>query len=221
MTDQVSGSSLPQARDLGRQPQEQTEQPSRRHNHIHHYRNVRSSHQHNHQHLHDIRSHSNRRVDGRDTSDDALQDTSDVVVIVETVSVLQVTDRTGATIIRTLPHDYSTAPVVTASPTESTVAGTTDQPSPTDLADLPDTTSTSSSASDDGNGAADSSSSSASSVVEEPTVTYSVSSMPTSFPTLSYAPIPSTPLSAAPVFPSLNGLSNSSMYIPRFSMSLV
>ncbi|KAI1366585.1 hypothetical protein F5Y08DRAFT_351250 [Xylaria arbuscula] len=214
MTDQVSGSSLPQARDLGRQPQEQTEQLSRRHNHIHHYRNVHSSRHHNHQHLHDIRSRNNRPVDGRDTSDDDLQDTSDVVVIVETISVLQVTDVTGATIIRTLPHDYSTAPVVTATPTESTVAGTTDQPSPTDPLDLPDTTtsaSSSSSVNDDGNGAAGSSSLFSSSVVEEPTGTYSVSSMPTSFPTLSYAPITSTPLSAAPVFPSISGLSNSTL----------
>ncbi|KAI0525646.1 hypothetical protein F5B22DRAFT_642653 [Xylaria bambusicola] len=205
MTDQVSGSSLPQTRDLGRQHQEYPlEQPARRHSHLHHYRNVHSSRQHNHQHLHHIRSQKNRRVGGRDTSDDDLQENSDVVVIVETISVLQVTDLTGATIIRTLPHDYPTAPVLTTSSTEPTVAGTTNQPS---LTDFFDTTPTNS-ASDDGNGAADPSSSFSSSVVEEPTVTSSDSSMPISFPTLSYAPITSTPLSAAPVFPSLSGLSN-------------
>ncbi|KAI3335082.1 hypothetical protein F4824DRAFT_165385 [Ustulina deusta] len=217
MTDQVSGSSLPQARDLGRQhqeQQEQQEQPSRRHNHLHH-RSGQSSHQHNHQHLHHVRSQRNRKVDRRDTSDDDLRNSSDVVVIVETVSVLQVTDLTGATIIETLPHDYPTAPTVTASQTESAVAGTTEQSSPTDL---PDTTSNSS-VSDDRNGVADPSLSSSSSTLEEPTVTPSGSSMPTSFPTLSYAPITSTPLSAAPVFPSLSGLSNSTLSSSGFSNS--
>ncbi|KAI0540132.1 hypothetical protein GGR58DRAFT_499539 [Xylaria digitata] len=211
MTDQVSGSSLPQTRDLGRQQQpeqeQQQEQPSR-HTHLH-YRNVKSSHQHNHnhQHLHHVRSQRNRIPDRRDTSDDDLQNTSDIVVIVETISVLQVTDLTGATIIRTLPHDYSATPIVTSSQSESTGAGTTDYPSSTDL---PDTTSTSS-VSDDGNGAGDLSSSSSTSVIEEPTVTPSGSSMPTTFPTLSYAPITSTPLSPTPVFPSLSGLSNSTL----------
>ncbi|KAI1420634.1 hypothetical protein F5Y12DRAFT_788099 [Xylaria sp. FL1777] len=222
MTDQVSGSSLPQTRDLGRQHQEHQDHqdhdepppPSRRHTHLHH-RNVQSSHQHNHQHLHHVRSQRNRKVDGRDTSDDDLQNASDVVVIVETISVLQVTDWTGATIIRTLPHDYPTVPVVTGSQTEPTVAGTTDQPAPTNLPGL----TSNSSANDDGNGVADPSLSSSSSIVEEPTVTPSGSSMPTSFPTLSYAPITSTPLSAAPVFPSLSGLSNSTPLSSGFSNS--
>ncbi|KAI0967510.1 hypothetical protein F4678DRAFT_245025 [Xylaria arbuscula] len=224
MTDPVSGSSLPQARDLGRQHHGHHEQPSRRHTHLH-YRNG----QHNHQHLHHARSSQrNRIVDERDTSDDDLQDSSDVVVIVETISVLQVTDRTGATIVETLPHYYSTPPAVTATQTESAVTGTsdrtsdrttdqtTDQPSSTNL---PDTTSTSSSVSDDGNGVADPSSSYSSSAVGEPTVTPSGSSMPTSFPTLSYAPITSTPLSAAPVFPSLSGLSNSTLLSTSLSNS--
>ncbi|KAI0810537.1 hypothetical protein GGR55DRAFT_112928 [Xylaria sp. FL0064] len=214
MTDQVSGSSLPQARDLGRQHQEHHEQPSRRHTHLHH-RTGQSSHQHNHQHLHHVRSQRNRAVGARDTSDDDTQDSSDVVVIVETISVLQITDKTGATIIETLPHDYPTTPVVTGTQTELAGAGTTDQPSPTGL---PDTTS-SSSVSDGGNGVADPSSSSSSSSLEEPTVTPSVSSMHTSFPTLSYAPLTSTPLSAAPVFPSLSGLSNSTLLSSGFSNS--
>ncbi|KAI0420157.1 hypothetical protein F5X98DRAFT_37631 [Xylaria grammica] len=207
MTDQVSGSSLPQARDLGRQHQEQPQEQPRRHTHLH-YRNVHSSHQHNHQHIHHVRSQRDRKVDRRDTSDDGSQNASDVVVIVETISVLQVTDVSGSTIIRTLPHDYSATPVgVTSSSTESIVAGTTDQPSSSTY--LQDITSTSS-ASDDGNGVAGPSSSS-SSVVEESTVTPSGSSMPTTFPTLSYAPITSTHLSAAPVFPSISGLSNSTL----------
>ncbi|KAI0544821.1 hypothetical protein F4679DRAFT_508457 [Xylaria curta] len=110
------------------------------------------------------------------------------------------------TIIKTLPHDYSTTPVITDSRPESTVASSTEKPPSTDT-DLPDTASTSS-ASNDGNGVAHPSSSS-SSTIEDPTVTPSGSSMPTSFPTLSYAPITATPLSTAPVFPSLSGLSNS------------
>ncbi|RWA05073.1 hypothetical protein EKO27_g10035 [Xylaria grammica] len=157
MTDQVSGSSLPQARDLGRQHQEQPQEQPRRHTHLH-YRNVHSSHQHNHQHIHHVRSQRDRKVDRRDTSDDGSQNASDVVVIVETISVLQVTDVSGSTIIRTLPHDYSATPVgVTSSSTESIVAGTTDQPSSSTY--LQDITSTSS-ASDDGNGVAGPSSSS-------------------------------------------------------------
>ncbi|KAI0196581.1 hypothetical protein EV127DRAFT_476637 [Xylaria flabelliformis] len=225
MTDQVSGSSLPQTRDLRQQHQQQHQQPQeqqeqdqhRRHTHPH-SRKVPSSHQHNskrsnhnhshnHQHLHHVRSQQNSEPHQRDTSDDNADTSSDIVVVVETISVLQVTDLTGATIIKTLPHDYPTTPVITDSRSESTtVASSTKKPSSTDT-DLPDTTSTSS-ASNDGNGVAHPSSSS-SSTIEDPTVTPSGSSMPTSFPTLSYAPITATPLSAAPVFPSLSGHSNS------------
>ncbi|TGJ86028.1 hypothetical protein E0Z10_g2786 [Xylaria hypoxylon] len=161
MTDQVSGSSLPQTQDFGRQQQqqEQEQQQPRRHTHLH-YRTAPSSHphNHNHQHLHHARSQRNRKVDRRDTSDDDLQNTSDVVVIVETISVLQVTDFTGSTIIRTLPHDYAATPTVTSSQSESTVAGTTEHPS---FTDLPDTSSTSS-AGDDGDDTAGLSSSSSS-----------------------------------------------------------
>ncbi|KAI0452263.1 hypothetical protein F5B21DRAFT_348956 [Xylaria acuta] len=209
MTDQVSGSSLPQTRDLGQQQQEQDQ--DRRHTHPHfcsvqssHHHSSIHNHNHNHQHLHHVRSQRNSRPHQRDASGDNADSASDIVVIVETISVLQVTDRTGATIIKTLPHDYPTTPVTTDSQPLSTVASSTEQPSSTDL---PDTTSTSS-ATDDGNGVAHPSSSS-SSTIEDPTVTPSGSSMPTSFPTLSYAPITATPLSAAPVFPSIGGLSNS------------
>ncbi|KAI1735075.1 hypothetical protein F4680DRAFT_315470 [Xylaria scruposa] len=221
MTDQVSGSSLPQTRDLRQQqqqpPQQQEQEQDHHRRHTHpHSRKVPSSHQHNskrnhnhnhnHQHLHHVRSQLNSGPHQRDTSDDNADNGSDVVVVVETISVLQVTDLNGATIIKTLPHDYSTTPVITDSRPESTVASSTKKPSSTDT-DLPDTASTSS-ASNDGNGVAHPSSSS-SSTTEDPTVTSSGSSMPTSFPTLSYAPITATPLSTAPVFPSLSGLSNS------------
>ncbi|KAI0444605.1 hypothetical protein F4803DRAFT_245434 [Xylaria telfairii] len=222
MTDQVSGSSLPQTRHLGQQQQEhdhdqvhdQHHDQHRQHTHPH-FRNVQSSHHNhnhnhnrNHQHLHHVRSQrSSSRPHQRDISVDNVGNAPDIVVIVETISVLQVTDSTGATIIRTLPHDYPTAPVTADGLSESTVASSTKPPSPTET-DLPHTTSTSS-ASHDGNGVAHPSSSS-SSTVEDPTATLSGSSMPTSFPTLSYVPITATPLSTAPVFPSLGGLSNSS-----------
>ncbi|KAI1754634.1 hypothetical protein F4782DRAFT_528553 [Xylaria castorea] len=214
MTDQVSGSSLPQTRDLRQQQQQQEQDQHRRHTHPHsrnvpssHHHNYNHNHNHNHQHLHHVRSQQNSRPHQRDTSDDNADNGSDIVVVVETISVLQVTDVTGATIIKTLPHDYPATTIITdSSRSESTVASSTKKSPSTDT-DLPDTTSTSS-ASNDGNGVAHPSSSS-SSTTEDPTVTPSGSSMPTSFPTLSYAPITATPLSAAPVFPSISGLSNS------------
>ncbi|KAI1126052.1 hypothetical protein F5Y10DRAFT_220483 [Nemania abortiva] len=216
MTDQVSGSSLPQARDLGRQQQQQEreqEHEQRRHTHLH-FRNVDSSHHHNHnhQHLHHARSRRDGELDERETSNDNADNTSDVVVIVETISVLQVTGLDGSTITQTLvPNSATTTPVITGSQSESTVASYSEQDSPTD----PLGATSNSGASGDGNGVADSSSLS----VESSTVTSSGSSMPISFPTLSYAPITSTPLSVTPVFPSLSGLHNSTLLSSAFGNS--
>ncbi|KAJ2977457.1 hypothetical protein NUW58_g7807 [Xylaria curta] len=222
MTDQVAGSSLPQTRDFDHQQHHQHEQQQqqRRHTHLH-FRDEQSSHHRSHQHLHHARSQRNRRLHDRDVPDDnedIISDiASDIVVVVQTISVLQVTDFAGSTIIRTLPHDYPTPPVVTGSQPVSTIAGDTEKPSPTDLqyatsigGGSSSSSRSSGSSSDDGNGDANPSSSSSSSI-EDPTVIPSGSSMPTSFPTLSYAPITSTPLSATPVFPSFSGLSNSTL----------
>ncbi|GAP84087.1 hypothetical protein SAMD00023353_0601370 [Rosellinia necatrix] len=254
MTEQVSGSSLPQARDLGRQQQEeekeqqqqelQSQSPSQsqpqpqpqphqqqkqrrdahlhfrngdssdQHTYSHHNHNHNHNHnhqlQHQHQHLHHVRSERNTQHDERDILDDNAGTQTDVVVIVETISVLQVTDSTGSTIIKTLPHGYPATPVVTGSKPVSTIAININKPSTTDLshADLSNPTS-GNSTSDDNNGATDSSSNFSSSSIEDPAATPSGSSMPTSFPTLSYVSITSTPLSAGPVFPSISGLSNS------------
>ncbi|KAI3325075.1 hypothetical protein HD806DRAFT_464825 [Xylariaceae sp. AK1471] len=197
MTEQVSGSSLPQTRDLGQQQQQDQEEP--RHTHVH-FRDVETSHHHDHQqHHHHIRSQRHQKLHDRDN------DNSDVVVIVETISVLQLIDVTGSTIIQTIPHDPTT-PVITGSQPESTDTSSSDTVKASSI-DPPNDSSSGYSVSD-GNGVSDLSSPSSSLI--DPTVTPSGSSMPTSFPTLSYAPITSTPLSATPVFPSISsGLSNS------------
>jgi hypothetical protein len=114
-------------------------------------------------------------------------------------------DATGSTVIRTIPHDFTT-PAITGSQSESTAAGSSGTAKDSSV-DLPNQNSDSSSVGN-GNGVSDLSLSPSSLI--DPTVTPSGSSMPTSFPTLSYAPITSTPLSAGPVFPSISGgLSNS------------
>ncbi|KAI0119913.1 hypothetical protein GGR51DRAFT_495552 [Nemania sp. FL0031] len=222
MTDQVSGSSLPQTRDLlGRQQrqeqdqeQEQQQQPN---THLR-FRNVHSSHQHhshnhhNHHHLHHARSQRDEKLDERSASDDNADNTSDVVVIVETISVLQVTDLNGSTITQTLVPTSATTPVITGSYSESTAASNSEQGTPS----YPLGAASSSSANSDGNGVADSSSGSS---IQDSTVTPSGSSMPVSFPTLSYAPITSAPLSATPVFPSLSGLHNSTLSFSASSNS--
>ncbi|KAJ8124800.1 hypothetical protein O1611_g8839 [Lasiodiplodia mahajangana] len=218
MTDQVSGSSLPQTRDFGRhqrqeQDQEQEQQQQQQQNTHLRFRNTESSHHHhshnhnhnhhNHHHLHHVRSQRDSELDERNTSDDNADNNSDVVVIVETISVLQVTDLNGSTITQTLGNDSATTPVITGSQSEPTAASNSEQ----GTLSYPLSAASSSSASNDGNGVADSSSGSS---TQDSTVTPSGSSMPVSFPTLSYAPITSTHLSATPVFPSLSGLRNSS-----------
>ncbi|KAI0877037.1 hypothetical protein GGS24DRAFT_178599 [Hypoxylon argillaceum] len=222
MTDQVSGSSLPQTRDLGRhqqreQAQEQEQEQEQQRAHLH-FRNADSSHHHNHnhnhQHLHHLRSQRVGKVNERDTSDDNADNTSDVVVIVETISVLQITDVAGSTITQTLAHDSPTASVIIGSQSESAIPTSSEQTSPT----YPLDTTSNSSTSDGGNGGAGLSPSSSS---IDSIVASSGSSMPISFPTLSYAPITSTPLSATPVFPSLGGLSNSTLSSSAFSNSSI
>ncbi|KAI1117234.1 hypothetical protein F5Y14DRAFT_375387 [Nemania sp. NC0429] len=250
MTDHVSGSSLPQTRDLCRQ-QERVREPGNQHEHEHgheeheredqeqqqqqtqplqrdrqdrctqlHLRSVDpTSHHHahahahahahvhnrnhNHQHLHHAHSQGQSKLHQRHTSDDNVDSSSDVVVIVQTISVLQLIDAAGSTIIKTLGDDYPTAPVVTTHRSKPTK-----QPAPADLTRVTPTRS----ASDDGNGGADPS-------TKDPAITPSASSMPTTFPTLSYAPITSTPLSPVPVFSSRTGHSNSSLLSSAFGNS--
>ncbi|KAI8625153.1 hypothetical protein F5Y19DRAFT_273518 [Xylariaceae sp. FL1651] len=184
MTEQVSGSSLPQTQDLSQ------------HTHTH-FHNIKTSHHHDHQqHHHHVRSPGTNKAHKRNKSD--------TVVIVETVSVLQLTDASGSTIIQTLKHDPTSA--VTGSQPKPTLKGDTGSLT---SSDLPYPTSDDSSGGGGGGGGDGVTNSSSVSSTIDPTATPSGSSMPTSFPTLSYSPITSTPLSAAPVFPSKAGLSNS------------
>ncbi|KAI1415184.1 hypothetical protein F5Y13DRAFT_6371 [Hypoxylon sp. FL1857] len=176
MTTPVSGSSLPQARDV------------HQHNHFHNSRDSHSRHHHSHHtHHHHVRSQNSNSKRGHKRTD-----SDEPTIIVETVSVLQLIDSTGATLT-----------VETLSPSKPTPATTT--ASDTGLVSALGYPSTSSGTSDDdGDGVL----STTSIPTIDPTVAPSESSMPTSFPTLSYSPLTSTPLSGSPVFPSLAGVTN-------------
>ncbi|KAI1805441.1 hypothetical protein F4811DRAFT_222893 [Daldinia bambusicola] len=215
MTTPVSGSSLPQTRDV------------HQHNHFHHSRE--SHHHHYHHHTHHARSqNSNKR--GHKRTD------SEPTIIIETVSVLELIDSAGAPItFQTLTPSTSASPSIsisiststsststsstsssssyisssepdaTVDPSTTTTTSTTSSVSvPVSAPALPTTTSTPGASDDEGN----SLSSSTSVPTIDPTVAPSESSMPTTFPTLSYSPLTSTPLSGSPVFPSLAGVTN-------------
>ncbi|KAI1655658.1 hypothetical protein F4813DRAFT_157841 [Daldinia decipiens] len=198
MTTPVSGSSLPQTRDV------------HQHDHFH---NSRDSHYHHHHyhhrthHTHDARSqNSNKR--GHKRTD------SEPTIIVTTVSVLELIDSSGVPITtQTLtPSSNSTPPTsssyittssepdVNVDPTSTTTSSTSSSTSSSALG-LP--TSSPGTSDDEGDGL-----SSTSIPTIDPTVAPSESSMPTIFPTLSYSPLTSTPLSGSPVFPSLAGVTN-------------
>ncbi|KAI1341993.1 hypothetical protein F5Y15DRAFT_329741 [Xylariaceae sp. FL0016] len=168
MTEQVSGSSLPQAQD----------HVGHTHNHFHNVRSPHNSHAHQHNH---IRSENSKRRAHKRTD-------SEPTVIVETVSVLQIIDGTGATLsVQTLPSATVAAPTVAESAADTTTAAVSTQ-----------------SDTDDDDGAQSSTAPSL-----DPTVTPS-ESMSTSFPTYSYnSPVTSTHLSAPPTFHSLSSASNS------------
>ncbi|CAJ2507726.1 Uu.00g089120.m01.CDS01 [Anthostomella pinea] len=177
MGEPVSGSSFPQTREHDQHQQ-----------HLHSHTS-RDSHNHNHQHHH-ARSQNDKNTHKRDDSDPTI--------IVETISVLQLIDNTGAVLtVQTLPKQ-------TASPRSETEAALTVEADPA-TATYPGPPDATSGDGDDNDG--DNSLSSASSTTD-PTVTPSESSMPTSFPTLSYAPLTSTHLTGSPAFPSLAGVTN-------------
>ncbi|KAI2621720.1 hypothetical protein GGR54DRAFT_76854 [Hypoxylon sp. NC1633] len=185
----VSGSSLPQARDV------------HQHNHFHDIRDNHNHHYHTH-HNHHVRSQqSNKR--GHKRTD------SESTVIVETVSVLQLIDSTGGTLtLQTLSHSNPTPATSTTGPGSDITAG----PSTGILSALGLPTSLPGTSNDDGDGLLSTSSSAI-----DTTVAPSESSMPTSFPTLSYSPLTSAPLSGSPIFPSLAGVTNTTQ-VPSSSL---
>ncbi|KAI2623427.1 hypothetical protein GGS21DRAFT_547165 [Xylaria nigripes] len=253
MTDQVSGSSLPQTRDLAHQHQQQQHNhihfsnvdieasyhndndnnDRRRHHHHHHQYHQQDHHHHNHHHHHHqyghqhhnhhhhIRSQIQNKSPDRDNSvdsvdinsDDNSDDKSNVVVIVEAVSVLHVTHSTGSIAFRTLSGDNSSA--ITTSQSESTVVASTAENA--SFSDLPETTLSSNDGSGGGNGVVRSSSTS--SIIEGSSATSTHSSMPALFPTISYAPITVAPSSRTPVFSPLSGLFNSTFLFSSASTS--
>ncbi|KAI2473890.1 hypothetical protein F4781DRAFT_7118 [Annulohypoxylon bovei var. microspora] len=192
MTTPVSGSSLPQARDV------------HQHNHFH---NSRDSHSHHYQHTHHNHHHVRSQNSNADSNLDSSKrghkrtDSDEPTIIVETVSVLQIIDSSGATVtLQTLTPSGAT-PATTIHPGSDT---TTVDPGTESVSDLGFSTTLTATSDDEGDG----SSSTTSTPTIDPTVAPSESSMPTSFPTLSYSPLTSTPLSGSPVFPSLAGVTN-------------
>ncbi|KAI1096726.1 hypothetical protein F5B19DRAFT_3421 [Rostrohypoxylon terebratum] len=227
MTTPVSGSSLPQARDV------------HQHNHFHNSRDSHSRHyQHTH-HNHHARSqnrnsNSNSNVNvnndnvnvnvnsNANTETDTYSgkrghkrtDSDEPTIIVETISVLQIIDSSGATVtLQTLTPSGGFTPATTINPGSDT---STVDPSTESVAAL-SLPSISTATSDDAG--ADSSSTTSTSTID-PTVTPSESSMPTSFPTLSYSPLTSTPLSGSSVFPSLTGVTNTTQASSLSSTSI-
>ncbi|KAI0897812.1 hypothetical protein F4806DRAFT_378288 [Annulohypoxylon nitens] len=197
MTTPVSGSSLPQARDV------------HQHNHFH---NSRDSHSRHYQHTHNHHARSQNRNSNVNVNVNAntnsgkrghkRTDSDEPTIIVETVSVLQIIDSSGATVtLQTLTPSGGFTPATTINPGSDT---TTVDPA-TESVSAQGLSSISTATSDDAG--ADSSSTTSTSTID-PTVTPSESSMPTSFPTLSYSPLTSTPLSGSSVFPSLAGVTN-------------
>lgn len=177
MTTPVSGSSLPQARDV------------HQHNHFHNSRDSHHYHHHTHHKKHHARSQTNSNKRGRKRTD-----TDEPTTIVETVSVLQLIDSSGATLTLQTLTPSSSAPATTASDVTAVDPASTGSVSTLGLP-------TSSSGTSD-----DELSTSIPTI--DPTVAPSESSMPTSFPTLSYSPLTSAPLSGSPAFPSLAGVTN-------------
>ncbi|KAI0381795.1 hypothetical protein F5Y04DRAFT_280444 [Hypomontagnella monticulosa] len=197
MTTPVSGSSLPQTRD---------DVDVHQHNHFHNSRDSHHNHlHHTHRvHHHHVRSqNSNKRGRKRTDSDEPT-------TIVETVSVLQLIDSTGSVLtLQTLSHTKPTPATnyiitTTANPDTGSVSA---QGLPTSLPGTSD---------DDGDGQQ-----STSIPTIDPTVAPSESSMPTTFPTLSYSPLTSTPLSGNPVFPSLAGVTNTTQASSLFPNTTV
>ncbi|KAI8964020.1 hypothetical protein F5Y11DRAFT_123129 [Daldinia sp. FL1419] len=219
MTTPVSGSSLPQTRDV------------HQHNHFHNSRETHQSHHHhnhNHQHTHHARSQNGNKR-GHKRAD------SEPTIIVETVSVLELIDSAGVpittqTLTTSQPTPSTSSSYITSSEPDVTVEPTTTTTATNNSSTSTSTSSNSSSSStttttsppisnsasvpalptsapgtsdDEGDGL-----SSTSIPTIDPTVAPSESSMPTIFPTLSYSPLTSTPLSGSPVFPSLAGVTN-------------
>ncbi|KAI1262449.1 hypothetical protein F5Y18DRAFT_438886 [Xylariaceae sp. FL1019] len=204
MADQADGSSLPQIQRHGRQQ-----------SHVHYHNTHNAHHASSRQHRsHHARSHNHDPEHIHAERDEAAEST---IVIVQTISVYQITDASGATIVQTLPSPDTTSSPGLIQTTDIVPVATTTATTASSSSLLDDST-TSATSSD---GDVDTSPAASYPTVEDPTVTPSGSSMPTSFPTLSYASFTSAPLTATPVFPSVTGASNSTASAsgPGFSNS--
>ncbi|KXJ92679.1 hypothetical protein Micbo1qcDRAFT_173844 [Microdochium bolleyi] len=208
MTPFVPGPSLPQARDNTNTAQPAGDRDADSHNHDldhfihshprngHHSRssspaNDKLDHHHHHHgrfHNHHRHLHNHARSDHGRARPRA---NSETVVIIETISVIHIIDAAGSTIAySTLPPSKPHTTTLVNNPALSTGAGGSL------ILGLPTGT---------GNGA-----DTPLPPQTIPTVIPSGSSMPTTFPSLSYAPpVTSTPSSGGPLFPSFGSVTNS------------
>ncbi|KAI0396109.1 hypothetical protein F5Y17DRAFT_420356 [Xylariaceae sp. FL0594] len=220
MTEQASGSSLPQTQGLGREQRDSDHSDwDNLHTHTHthvHFRNIEAvnrRHPKTHPHHRHTRSPKEddapvRRRDEPEPSPD------DVVIIIQTISVLQLTDSTGSTFIQTLSPNTTSPSALTETPAGPTTAVSVTEADPAPGNPSKSTYQVSPSSASSGDGASDSSPSSTPSLVEQSTATPPGSSMPASFPTLTYAPITSSRLTPTHVFPSLSGVYNTTQAVP-------
>ncbi|KAI0157644.1 hypothetical protein GGR57DRAFT_51204 [Xylariaceae sp. FL1272] len=204
MADHADGSSLPQ-----------TQRRSRQQSHVHYHNTHNVNHDSSRQHRsHHARSHNHDQRRILAERDEAAEST---IVIVQTISVLQITDASGATIVQTLPSPDTTSPAGLSQTTDIVPVATTPATTASSSSLLDGSTTSATSSGDD----VDTLSAASYPTAVDSTVIPSGSSMPTSFPTLSYASFTSAPLTPTPVFPSITGASNSTASVsgPGFSNS--
>ncbi|RYP45222.1 hypothetical protein DL768_008415 [Monosporascus sp. mg162] len=203
----VSAPSLPEARNVNRDHNHQhSRSDSHSHNHNRfHNRNHNDSTNSNHPHIHSQHHHYNGKRNPQQI------DNSDIIVIVETVSIVEVIDATGSIIeIQTLPPDVHTTGLATP-PAETTVDVDTSVELPGNLTSTPSVSLPSIVPTGD-SGYDTALSSPAYNSTIDPAVTTSAQSesLMSPFPTLSYSPITSAPLSEGSGFPTFPGVTNSS-----------
>lgn len=198
MPEPVSAPSLPEARNTVLRDH----QRQHNHNRLHSRNNSDTvNHNHNHNHNHHIRSqhHHHYRTDNK--RDVSQRDNTDIV-IVETVSIIEIVDATGSIVdIKTLPpSDATTIAQPEADPTTDVDVSSEVPAYPTSSSDSSSILPTDSSRDD----------TTLSQSTDSPTVTPlpSDSSM-SPFPTLSYSPITSASFSQGSPFPTFPSVTNS------------
>ncbi|KAH7032946.1 uncharacterized protein B0I36DRAFT_348083 [Microdochium trichocladiopsis] len=222
MTQSKAGPSLPQAQDTTDTDDDRQHGLDSSDSHIHsHPRNGHLSRSssaiskhnhnhgrfHNHRHLHNHHHHARSEQQQQQQQPKHLQPRadSDQVIVIETISVIHIVDAHGSTIaFSTLPPAKPRTTTITGNLSLPTKVGTApDLPAPLVPSGIEGSPSLGL-PTDTSNGDI---------IISlpplDPTVKPSDISMPTVFPSLSYSPLTSTPLSGGPHYPSFGGVTNS------------